>query len=60
MSYPQPDEPTFLCPVCGKQLTLNDSRVKYGLFANGRLLRCSNCFEKFKHDFWLRRVAEAE
>lgn len=58
MAYNQLEQPTFFCPECGKEFTLNDNRVQYGLFSDKQLIRCSTCFEKIKHEFWLRRVAE--
>lgn len=60
MSYRQLEEPMFVCPKCHKSLSLNDDKLKYGLFADGKLIRCSSCFEEIKHEFWLRIVAEEE
>lgn len=58
MGFKQPEEPTFQCPNCGKQYTLSDNRVQYGLFADKQLIRCSSCFTEFKHEFWLRQIGE--
>ena len=60
MPYKQLEEPTFMCPECGKILTLNDAKVLFGLFSDGKLIRCSVCFERVKHDFWLRMVGEEQ
>lgn len=58
MPYKQNEEPVFFCPECGKEFSLNDPKVQYGLYADGKLLRCGTCFEKMKHDFWLRMAVE--
>lgn len=58
MSYRQLGEPTFICPKCNREYSLNDAEVQYGLWQGKTLTRCAKCFEKLKHAFWLRQMAE--
>lgn len=58
MSYQQLEEPVFVCLKCNKEYSMNNAKVQFGLFEDSNLVRCADCFEKLKHGFWLRIMAE--
>lgn len=60
MGYRQLGEPTFTCPKCKREYSLNDAQAQYGLWQGKVLARCSVCFEKIKHAFWLRQMGEED
>jgi len=52
---------TIQCPICGMKYPVASKEVKNGLFDNGELLACSQCFCYIKEEFWkdiMRKLKE--
>lgn len=56
MSYRQLEEAEFRCIGCNRSYSLSQPECQFGLWREGKLIRCSKCFEAMKHEFWLERM----
>lgn len=52
--------PMFACVKCKFNYSISDNNVLYGLWYEGRLLRCGKCHSNAKHQFWLERAIEED
>ena len=58
MSYRQIEEPEIECVKCKKSISINMPDAQFGLFKQGKLMRCDRCFKEMKHKFWLERIEQ--
>jgi hypothetical protein len=54
----QLEEPTLDCLDCKRSYSINSPEVQFGLFKEGKLMRCDRCFKAMKHRFWLERIEQ--
>ena len=52
--------PSYKCGKCGTSYPLFAEEILYGLWYEGKLIRCKKCHAKMKYDFWKKLAIEED